>query len=76
MTPSTQRSGKRHLDAISTLTRRTGCLLFALMALTKGLFEKPELRGKSICTLINKAGYGLGKFLFELCNIIIKPAIF
>ena len=60
MTPSKQSSPKRSSGVMSTLTRRigTGSLWCALNARTKNIFEKLDLRRKSMCTSINKAGYG------------------
>ena len=54
---------KCHSGLISTLTRLidTASLWCALKALTKNIFEKLDLRGKIICTLINKAGCGLSR---------------
>ena len=60
MTPSKQSSEKRCSGVVSTLTRRIGtCSLWcALNARTKNIIEKLDLRQKSMCTSINKAGYG------------------
>ena len=46
---------------ISTLIKfiDTDCLWCGLKALTKKIFEKPDFRGNSMCTLINKTGYEL-----------------
>ena len=45
---------------MSTLISRidTGCLWRALKVLTRNIFNEPNLRGKSMSILINKAGYG------------------
>ena len=58
LAPSKQRSAMRCSDVISTLISRidAGCLWCALKALNKNIFEKPKLRGKSVCKLISKAG--------------------
>ena len=60
MTPSKKSSAKRCSGITSTLTRHigTGSLSCALNAQTKNIFEKLDLRRKSMCTSINKAGYG------------------
>lgn len=50
---------KRRSNAILTLIRHidSSCLWCAVKAVTKNIFEKPELREKSIWTLINKTDY-------------------
>ena len=55
MTPSKQNSAKRCSGVTSILTRRidNGSLLCALNAWTKNIFEKIDLRRKSICTSIS-----------------------
>ena len=80
MTPSKQSSAKRCSGVISTLTRRIGTssLWCALNAGTKNIFEKPDLRGKSTCASINKAGYGHLKMGNSNMQSLIlnKPAAF
>ena len=60
MTPSKKSSAKRCSGVISTLTRRisTGSFWCALNARTKNIFEKLDLKQKSMCTSLNKVGYG------------------
>ena len=60
ITLSRQSSGKHAPGIISTLIRRidTGCLWRAVKVLTKSVFDKPNLRGKSMSTVISKIGYG------------------
>ena len=55
-----QSPGKRGSRIISTLFSRidTGYLWRALIVLTRNIFNEPNLREKSMSTLINKAVYG------------------
>ena len=60
MTPFKQSSAKRCSGVISTLTRLidTGSLWCALNAWAENIFGKLDLRRKTMCYSINKAGHG------------------